>query len=54
MRGRLPSASAVFLVLSLAGIVVGAILWGADEHDAANLVWGVTTAIGLVPIGWCW
>lgn len=53
MRNRLPPASSVFLVLSLLGIVMGAVLrWGADEPDAANLVWGLTTAIGLVPIGW--
>ena len=53
MRTRLPPASTVFLVLSLLGIVLGAVLrWVADEPDAANLVWGVTTAIGLVPIAW--
>ena len=53
MRTRLPATSSVFLVLSLLGIVLGAfLLWGADEPDAANLVWGVTTAIGLVPIAW--
>ncbi|HEU4832509.1 MAG TPA: HAD-IC family P-type ATPase, partial [Actinomycetota bacterium] len=40
-------------MLSVLGIVLGAALrWGADEPDAANLVWGVTTAIGLVPIAW--
>jgi heavy metal translocating P-type ATPase len=53
VRTRLPATSSVFLVLSLLGIVLGAfLLWGADEPDAANLVWGVTTAIGLVPIAW--
>jgi heavy metal translocating P-type ATPase len=53
VRTRLPPASSVFLVLSLLGIVLGAVLqWSADEPDAANLVWGVTTAIGLVPIAW--
>jgi heavy metal translocating P-type ATPase len=52
-RTRFLSASAVFLVLSLLGIVIGAVLrWGAHEADAANLVWGITTAIGLVPIAW--
>ncbi len=50
-RVRLLSASVAFLFLSLLGIVIGAILrWGADEPNAANLVWGITTAIGLVPI----
>jgi heavy metal translocating P-type ATPase len=53
VRTRLPPASSVFLALSVLGIVLGAVLrWGADEPDAANLVWGVTTAIGLVPIAW--
>ena len=50
-RVRFLSASVAFLFLSLLGIVIGAILrWGADEPGAANLVWGITTAIGLVPI----
>ena len=40
MRTRLPPASSIFLVLSLLGIALGAVLrWGADEPDAANLVW---------------
>jgi len=52
-RTRFLSASVIFLALSMLGIVIGAILrWGADEPDAANLVWGITTAIGLVPIAW--
>ena len=53
MRRRWLTSSAVFLVLSILGIVVGGILrWGADDPDAANLVWALTTAIGIVPIGW--
>jgi len=52
-RTRFLSASVIFLALSMLGIVIGAILrWGAHEPDAANLVWGITTAIGLVPIAW--
>jgi heavy metal translocating P-type ATPase len=52
-RTPVASASAVLVVLSLLGIAIGAVLrWGADDPDAANLVWGVTTAIGLVPIAW--
>ena len=36
-RTRFPSASAVFLILSLLGLVVGAILrWGAHAPDAAH------------------
>jgi P-type E1-E2 ATPase len=39
--------------LSLLGIVTGAILrWGADDPDAANVVWALTTVIGIFPIGW--
>ena len=53
MRGRWLTSSAVFLVLSILGIVVGGILrWGADDPDAANLVWALTTVIGIIPIGW--
>jgi len=52
-RTRFLSASVIFLALSMLGIVIGAVLrWGTDEPDAANLVWGITTAIGLVPIAW--
>ena len=53
MRSRWLTSSAVFLILSILGIVIGGILrWGADDPDAANLVWALTTAIGIVPIGW--
>ena len=53
MRRRWVTPSTVFLVLSVVGITLGAILrWGADDPDAANLVWGLTTAIGIVPIAW--
>ena len=53
MRRRWLTSSAVFLVLSILGIVIGGILrWGADDPDAANLVWALTTAIGIIPIGW--
>ncbi len=53
MRGRWLTSSAVFLILSILGIVIGGVLrWGADDPDAANLVWALTTAIGIVPIGW--
>ena len=53
MRRRWLTPSAIFLALSLLGIVTGAILrWGADDPDAANVVWALTTALGLVPIAW--
>jgi heavy metal translocating P-type ATPase len=42
----------ILLALSIAGIVAGAVLrWGADSGEAADVVWAVTTAIGIVPIG---
>ncbi len=53
MRRTWFSASSVFLALSLVGIAAGAVLrWGADDPAAADVVWAVTTAIGLLPIGW--
>ena len=53
MRRRWLTPSAIFLVLSILGIVTGAILrWGADDPDAANVVWALTTVIGIFPIGW--
>ena len=53
MRRRWLTPSAIFLALTSVGIVSGAILrWGTDDPDAANVVWAITTAIGLLPIGW--
>ena len=53
MRRRWLTPSAIFLVLSLLGIVTGAILrWGVDDPDSANVVWALTTVIGIFPIGW--
>ncbi len=49
--GRL-SSSVVLLALTLVGILAGGLLWFAGEHDAANVAWAVTTAVGLVPIAW--
>ena len=46
------SVSSVFLALSAVGITAGAALRVADEHATADLVWGITTAIGLLPIAW--
>jgi heavy metal translocating P-type ATPase len=45
------TSSAVFLAISVVGIVTGAILWWvADDPDAANVAWAVTTVAGIVPI----
>jgi len=49
---RGPSLSSIFLALAVAGIIGGGVLWFAGDRDAANAVWALTTAIGLVPIGW--
>ncbi len=52
-RPRWLTLSSVFLVASIAGIVTGGILrWVGDAHDAADAAWGVTTAVGILPIGW--
>jgi heavy metal translocating P-type ATPase len=52
-RPRWLGANAILLVLSVFGIVAGAVLrWIAEEPDAANVVWAITTAIGLLPIAW--
>jgi heavy metal translocating P-type ATPase len=43
--------NAVFLAISVVGIVTGAILhWVADDPDAANVAWAITTVAGIVPI----
>jgi heavy metal translocating P-type ATPase len=39
-----------WLGASLLGIAVGAALWIADEPDAANVLWGITAAVALVPL----
>ena len=42
--------SNAFLATSIAGIVVGFALRLAGEDGAADVAWGVTTALGLIPI----
>ncbi|MGZ5354654.1 MAG: heavy metal translocating P-type ATPase, partial [Actinomycetota bacterium] len=46
------SPSAVFLALSIVGIGTGAAFRLADARDAADVAWAVTTAVGILPIGW--
>ena len=48
MNGRLTLR--VWLVTSAVGIVTGAVLKASGANDGANIAWGVTAAIGLVPI----
>jgi cation transport ATPase len=40
----------VWLAVSVVGIVAGGVLTAAGQHDAANVAWGLTTAIGAIPI----
>jgi heavy metal translocating P-type ATPase len=42
----------LWLIASVVGIVAGGIVWLAGSHDAADAVWAVTTAVGLVPLAW--
>ena len=46
------SADAAFLATSVVGIAVGGALWLADQRDGAHVAWAVTTAVGIVPVGW--
>ena len=40
----------VRLVVSIVGVVTGGAFWIAGGHDAANVVWAVTTVVGAVPL----
>ncbi len=42
----------LWLVLSVVGITAGGIAWVTGSHDAAHVVWGVTTGVGLLPLTW--
>jgi P-type E1-E2 ATPase len=39
-----------WLVCAVVGVTVGAIFWVAGAHDGANVVWGVTTLVGAIPL----
>src|ERR1700741_3936280 len=41
-----------WLAGSIVGILTGAALRIAGEADAANVAWGVTTGVGILPLGW--
>ncbi|MGZ4124776.1 MAG: heavy metal translocating P-type ATPase [Actinomycetota bacterium] len=42
----------VFLTVSVVGIATGTGFWLADAHTAANVAWGITTAVGILPLAW--
>jgi heavy metal translocating P-type ATPase len=39
-----------WLGVSVAGILAGGVLWFTDQPDAAHLIWGLTSAVALVPL----
>ena len=40
----------MWLATSILGVAAGGVLWLSDLPDAANVVWGVTTVIGLLTL----
>ncbi|HEY6565894.1 MAG TPA: heavy metal translocating P-type ATPase [Actinomycetota bacterium] len=40
----------LWLVVSVAGVTTGALLWVAGIEDTADLTWGLTTAIAIPPL----
>ncbi len=49
---RIWSTDNVFLALSVVGIATGAGLSLAGADTAANVAWGITTAVGILPLAW--
>ena len=41
-----------WLAVSVVGILTGTALRIAGEPDAANVAWALTTAVGVLPLGW--
>ena len=41
-----------WLAASVIGILTGAVLRVTGSPDAANVAWGVTTAVGILPLAW--
>jgi heavy metal translocating P-type ATPase len=39
-----------WLAIAIAGLSIGGLLWFSGAHDAAKLAWGLTTAIGGIPL----
>ncbi len=42
--------SNLYLALSVVGIATGGVLWFADSRDAADVAWGITTFVGILPL----
>jgi heavy metal translocating P-type ATPase len=42
--------SRLWLAVEVVGLAAGGVLWLADQRDAANLAWAITTAVGIVPL----
>ena len=42
--------SHLWLGAAVAGILSGAALYAADQPDAANVAWAITTGIGVIPM----
>jgi heavy metal translocating P-type ATPase len=49
---RIWSIDNAFLALSVVGIATGAGLSLAGADTAANIAWGITTAVGILPLAW--
>ena len=50
MRREEPNLVRLWLFGCLAGLLGGAALAAADQHDAANAVWAATTILGGLPV----
>src|SRR5579864_6008563 len=54
LRASVPSLGRpqIVLILALAGIVVGIGLWLAGLRSQADVAWGATTLLALIPLTW--
>ena len=43
------SGPVLFVALAVSGLVAGAVLWAADASDGADVVWALTTVMGIGP-----
>ncbi|MEO8292815.1 MAG: heavy metal translocating P-type ATPase, partial [Actinomycetota bacterium] len=41
-----------WLAASIVGLLAGAFLWIGGRHGAADVAWGITTTIGILPLAW--
>ena len=51
-RNRWFTLSTLYLGASLIGIAAGGAFHLAGRHQAAEIAWAITTAVGIVPIAW--